>query len=266
VNLIEAFSRDQMRRGLSPATIDKRRRTLEPFAREPGLGATREQVEQFLDDRHLSAKSRAVYLSHFSAFYRWACEEGHLTEDPTTKIKPPKVGKRLPRPVSETELNELLDHATPRLRAMLLLGALAGLRCMEIAGLNWEHVLPEGAVRVIGKGNQERLIPLHVDLIEALQALSVATRGPVFCQRDGRSRMTPDGVSHELGALIHGVGIGGGGHRLRHAFATNLYQHTLDIVLVRDLMGHADIATTAIYAAADQSKAADAIAGLRKSA
>lgn len=261
MNSIDRYVLAMQRRNLSPNTVDKRRRCLRLFDSEVGLDTTQEAIERWLDGRRLSAKSRAVWLSHLRSFYTYAVAEGLLPADPTAKIRAPKVGRRFPRPVEDRELAKLLANATPRLRAMLLLGSLAGLRCMEIAGLDSEDI-SQGVLRVIGKGNKERRVPVHGDLAEALDLLPLPATGPVFRQGNGQ-RASAGGISHELGSYIHSLGVEGGAHRLRHWFGTATYRSTLDLALTRDLMGHADVASTMIYAAADTAKAASAVAGLR---
>ena len=139
MDLIALYARSQSRRGLSPATVSKVRRYLTAlFAEYPE--PSREDIEDFLD-RLPSLKSRATVLSHFRVFFEWATDEAHLSADPTAKIKAPKIPQRLPRPLADDELGKLLANATPKVRLMLLLGCLGGLRRAEIAGLAREDVL-----------------------------------------------------------------------------------------------------------------------------
>ena len=256
-DLIDQYARHQKRRGLSPNTIDKRSRSLSLFDTEVGLAsATREDVEDWLDGRLLAAKSRSVSISHLACFYAWASAEGHLEHDPTARIQPPKLRRRLPRPVTDKELERLLAGTGPKLRAMLLLASLAGLRCCEIAGLEADDVMvAEGLVRVIGKGDKERVLPLHPDVAKALRALPLPAEGSVFS-------MSAGAVSHAIGGHIHSLGIQGGAHRLRHWHATRLYALTHDLRLVQELLGHASPATTAIYAGWDQAAARSAVRSL----
>ncbi|MDE2096419.1 MAG: tyrosine-type recombinase/integrase [Patescibacteria group bacterium] len=260
-NLIELYDRDQARRGLSVSTRMSRRRCLSMLDAGPGLFAHREAIETFLDSRELSAKSRSVWISHLAGFYAWAIASGYGSDNPMVAVRPPKVPKGLPRPFSDVELDGLLAVAGPRMKAMLLLGALGGLRCMEMANLKAEDILEGKAVRVFGKGAKERIVPLHVELIAALDALGVQS-GYLFLNRFGQP-MSANGISHELGRYIHDCGVEGGAHRLRHWFGTNTYRSTLDIVLTQNLLGHSDLTSTSVYAAADQSRAVAAIGGLR---
>jgi len=256
-DLIHRYVRAMTRRGLSPNTIDKRRRSLLMFAEQVGFDATREQIEDWLDQRGLAPKSRAVWISHLGVFYRWAVSEGLLPSDPTSRIRAPKLRRRLPRPVTDKELTKLLASAAPRTRAMLLLASLAGLRCCEIATLKVDDVLAEGLLRVVGKGDKERVIPTHPEVTKALAALPMPSEGPVFGQT------TAGAVSHALGEYIHGLGVAGGAHRLRHWMATRVYAETHDLRLVQELLGHASPATTAIYAGWDQAAARTAVRALK---
>lgn len=261
MDLIALYGQSQTRRGLSPATVEKRNRYLRLFASEAGLDSDREGVESWLD-RYDSAKSRATVLSHLHSFFQWGCDENHFTADPTAKIRAPKLGRRLPRPLADDELGKLLANATPKVRAMLLLGCLGGLRRAEIAGLTREDVLEfQGLLRVLGKGNKERLVPLHDDVREALELLPMPKSGPIFRQRGG-ARMKPDDVGHAVGDFIHSLEMSGGSHRCRHTFASAALRACHNIRTVQELMGHEDIRSTAIYSAYDQQAGREAVAAL----
>ena len=254
--MIDAYVRSMRRRGLATNTIDKRARNLTLFAQEVGLDTNRDAIEDWLDSRGLSSKSRALWLSTLHCFYTWAIFEGLMTEDPTARIKAPRTRRRLPRPVTDAELKSVLKGTNPRLRAMLLLASLAGLRCCEIAALAREDILPDGLLRVLGKGNKERVLPLHPDISAALEALPMPSQGSLF-------GTTAGAVSKALGDHMHGVGVAGGAHRLRHHFATAVYRSSLDIRLTQELLGHASVATTSIYASADMRKAAGVVGALK---
>jgi integrase/recombinase XerD len=260
---IAAYERDQDRRGLALTTIDKRTRCLRLFEREVGLNPKRQTIERWLDGRGLSNKSRAVWLSHLSCFYKWAVEEGHVREDPTARIRPPKLRRKLPRPIPDDHLEKALANATPVLRCWLLLGAYAGLRCQEIAGLSREDVLvSDGLLRVTeAKGGHERLVPLHPEVLEALELYGLPERGAIFRARTLR-RVTPGEVSHKLGDFLHGLGIPSTPHALRHWFGTRLLATTHDLRVVQETMGHRDVTSTAIYADWDRAAAKEGVAAL----
>ena len=256
---IEGFTRDQRRRGLAPNTLRARERTLRLFERGPGLDATREQIEDWLDGRNLCAKSRAVLLSHLGCFYAW-----RGGDNPVLGIKPPKLHRGLPRPIPDKDLTRALAKATPLLRAWLLLGALEGLRCCERAGLAREDLSEsEGLLRVVeAKGGNERMVPLHPKVLEALRAYGMPASGPLFLNRF-HQRVSPGDVSHQIGDHLRSLGANGRAHSLRHWFGTNTLRQVHDVRVVQELLGHKDISSTAIYTAFDQDAARSAVAGLR---
>jgi len=255
MDLITAYTKDQQRRGLSAATTDKRSRYLRLFEHEVGLEGTRDEIETWLD-RYPSAKTKATILSHLGCFYTWATEEGHLTLDPTAKIRAPRVPRKLPRPIPDEALEKALANATPLVRVWLLLGSLAGLRCKEIAGLCREDVMAtEGRLRVVEtKGGDERMVPLNPELLEALELWGMPASGWLFRQRSG-GRMTAGDISHHIGDYLRGLGITSTPHALRHWFGTHLLAEIHDLRTVGETMGHKDIRSTAIYADWDRELA-----------
>lgn len=262
-DLIDLYLQDQERRGLTPRTVSIRGRTLRRLERELGLDISRERLEQWLDDGNLSSQTRSVYLSHIGCFYRWAIETHRLKADPTEGIRPPKLRRKLPRPIPQADLDLALEHADAKRRALLLLGAYAGLRMQEIAGLRGEDVLvAEGVIRVSqAKGGHERLVPLHPDLLEALQAWGIPERGPVFTNLELRHHQ-PNGIGMIIGKHFRSLGIRSTPHALRHYFATRTLQQCNNVRTVQGLLGHQDLNSTMIYAAFDEGAAAAAVAGL----
>jgi site-specific recombinase XerD len=266
-DLIAGYVLDMQRRNLSNKTQNCFRGALDKFASlVPLEEAATEDIHRFIDTAGgpdgLSARSRSWYISAFHGFYDWAVSTGNLPTDPTRLIRTPKVARRLPRPIPDVELAEAIHSAEPQMRAMLLLGALAGMRCMEIAGLRSEDVdLEGGHMRVIGKGDKERVLPIHPAIRTALEALPMPARGTVIRGEHGRS-LTADRVSHLVSRYLHSSGSESGAHALRHFFGTKLYGDTLDLRLTQELMGHASPATTAVYAAANMAKASAAVSAL----
>lgn len=262
--LIELFDRDQQRRGLTRTTIYERRVKLRCFleANPKGWAAvTRDDVEETLDRRKLSARSRYCWLSAIHCFYEWAIEMGYLNDDPTARIVRPKMRKTLPRPMPSDDLKRAVAEAPPTIKCWLLLGAYQGLRCQEMAGLNAEDVLEsEGLLRVVaGKGDRERLLPLHPAVLTALQALPLPPSGPLFRRRRMKDRYPPNQLSQELNVYLAGLGIDHSAHSLRHWFGTHFYITTRDLRLTQEMLGHYSPETTAIYTAFDRQRAAGAI-------
>jgi site-specific recombinase XerD len=235
------------------------------------LAATQEDVDAFIDSRHLkTTNTRRNYLTHIGRFFDWAMARDLVAVNPTARIEPPKQTIHMPRPFSESELTHALDpahfgpaYAHRRTRCWVLLGALGGLRCQEMAGLDASDIDREQRVLHIrkGKGSKERDVPMHPDVLEALEALPVPASGVVFPMGNGE-RIKPYTVSQYLNRYLRSVGIEKTAHALRHTFATNVYRSTGDILLTQRLLGHSSVQTTQIYAGPDMSKAAPAVMAL----
>ena len=262
--LIAAHHIDQERRGLMPNSIYKRDRYMRVFADflEPGslLGASREDIEVFLDSRHIGSRTRYAWLSHLHGFYEWSIREEVGELDPTVRIVRPKMRRALPRPAATEELRVALQAAEPRNRCWLLLAGYQGLRCQEIAGLRREDVLDtEGLLRIAkAKGGHERMLPLHPVVLSALQELPMPRVGWVFIRPRG-GPFKPVDVSHDFNAFLRRAGVGATAHQLRHWFGSTLYAQSHDIRLTQEMLGHASPATTAIYTAFDRRAAGEAV-------
>jgi integrase len=182
-------------------------------------------------------------------FYAWTIEEGLTHEDPTAKIRRPKMGRLIPRPVNSDELADALRHANPKVRCWILLAAYGGLPCQEIAGLRTEDVLDEpdgGYLRIVRRRRaaapSERLLPLHPEVLEALRALPMPRQGFIF-ERPWGGRYTPANLSHDFNKALRKLGVRATAHQLRHWFGTNLYANTKDLRVVQEMMGHASPTT-----------------------
>ncbi|MBK7794060.1 MAG: site-specific tyrosine recombinase XerD [Betaproteobacteria bacterium] len=272
---IDAFC-DQiwLQDGLAAASIASYRRDLVAIAGWlRGRGATletaqRTDVEAFLADQFkgkAKATSIARRLSALRRYYRLQLQQGALRADPTLRVRPPKIPRRLPKNLTEKEVEALLaapDAGTPlglRDRAMLETLYATGLRVSELTGLKLAQVsLDMGVVRVLGKGSKERLVPLGEEAIGWVQRYLREVRGPLAA--DGKSDamfitarrgpMTRQAFwlivkRHALKAGIPAARLSP--HVLRHAFATHLLNHGADLRVVQLLLGHADITTTTIY-------------------
>lgn len=217
---------------------------------DPGA-ATWRDVEAWLRDRGLAASSQRVLRGNLRAFYRWLMREGLVSADPTTLVNLRRIPQRVPRPAPDLELARLLERTHDvQLRALFALMACAGLRCVECSRLDWRDVdLAAATVIVNGKGERERLISLSPDVARALAELRLAARGSgaVFAGPSGR-RMAPYRVSQRVNLAIHAAGYSFTAHQLRHRCATAALQVPgADLLAVRDLLGHASVATTQIY-------------------
>lgn len=257
----------QSRRGLIDESISRRHYTLSALAAwldpTPLLAVTREQIEAWLDSRAVGARTRYWHLSNLSCFFRWAVLEGYLEVDPTMRIIRPRLPSLLPRPIAEEALQRALRAADERMRCWLLLAAYGGLRAAEIAGLSRADVLDQDdppTILVRGKGDKERLVPLHPQTLAALWIYGMPSSGWLWVGQ--RGAIKPNTVTRYITRYLRSQDIAASTHNGRHYFGTQLYRDTKDIRLVQELMGHAHISTTAIYTKWDQSAAMAAVRGL----
>lgn len=238
----------------APSTVGARWSVARDWlARHPDPGAAKyRDVEAWLSDRGLAASSTRELLVCLRAFYRWLLREELVLSDPTQLVDGPRVPRRLPRPASDREVAALARTSDVRLRALYALMALAGLRCVECSRLDWRDVdLAAGTVIVNGKGERERSIDLSPHAIQALTALRLASmsHGPVFVGPAGR-RLTSRRVSQLVCDSMRAAGVNKTAHQLRHRCATTAYEQSdADLLAVRDLLGHASVATTEVYTA-----------------
>lgn len=262
-----------MEKGLSENSLASYRRDLSQFAGWlHGQGSTLvgcDRIRLFdylahLHQRGLSARSVSRQLSALRGFYRWAVRERHVGEDPTLLVERPKVGKPLPKTLSEADVEALLaapDTETAlglRDRTMLEVLYAAGLRVSELVTLTLSQVnLRQGLVRIIGKGNKERLVPVGEEALGWLQrylrdarpVLLGHTQSEVLFPSQRAREMTRQTFWHRLRqiAVVAGVQKPLSPHTLRHAFATHLLNHGADLRVVQLLLGHSDLSTTQIY-------------------
>jgi len=262
-----------MERGLSGNTLAAYRNDLKGFAlwlagrNRTLLGAHRDDLLDYLSVRVTGGakpRSTARLLSSLRRFYRHLIREGRLKEDPSVRIDTPRIGRPLPVSLSEDEVELLLsspdetDALGLRDRAMLELLYACGLRVSELVGLAAEQVnIPQGVVRLMGKGSKERLVPLGEEAIDWLQRYINESRPELagngnarqlFITRRGKG-MTRQAFWHRLRhhAAIAGIDRKLSPHTLRHAFATHLLNHGADLRVVQMLLGHSDLSTTQIY-------------------
>lgn len=263
-----------LERGLSDNSLAAYRRDLEQFARwlsrerKAGLvRATPEDLQGYLGSRlseGRSARSSARFLSCARGFYRYLLREGIVVLDPTSDVDSPRLGRPLPRSLSEAEVERLLaapDDATPlgqRDRTMLELLYACGLRISELTGLELSQLgMNQGVLRVFGKGGKERLVPMGEEAHGCLQRYLHAVRpellrgmpaAAVFPGRGGRP-LTRQAFWYRIKMYARKAGIATplSPHTLRHAFATHLLNHGADLRVVQLLLGHSDLTTTQIY-------------------
>ena len=260
--------------GLSRNTLDSYRRDLRQFAAwlqarsHPGLlGAQHADLLAYLGHRYqqrAKASSTARALSSLKRFYRHALREGKLGADPTLNIDPPRLGRRLPKSLTEADVEALLaapDVETPlglRDKAMLEMLYASGLRVSELVSLTAAQLSQEmGVVRILGKGSKERLVPVGEEALDWVRRYGAQARALLLNGRASdalfvttrAAPMTRQAFWQLIKRYARRAGIGAqiSPHTLRHAFATHLLNHGADLRVVQMLLGHADISTTQIY-------------------
>jgi integrase/recombinase XerC len=265
----EAYLDHCKRRNLSLKTIDGYRRSLRSIERRlrgPLVDAGHDELLEAFDAWKTGPNGKYTNIIIARACCDWLVEEGLLAKNPATRIPTPRYGRLVPRPMPDDDFQLAWEQAKPRIKAWLALGAFAGLRCKEMAGLRVEDILdqadPPTLVVSSPKGGRQRIVPLHPHVFAALRVAGLPVSGFVFTPRDSRRQIRPESVSVYLARYLHRIGVASTAHSLRHRFATELYRATQDIRMVQELLGHASPTTTAQYTAYATGKAAGAVAML----
>ena len=220
-----------------------------------------EHLRSFIANEHrrgLSATSLQRRLSALRSFFRHLLKHAELAGNPAQGLRAPKAARKLPQVLDADEMTRLVEVATDttlgrRDRAMLELFYSSGLRLSELCALRWRELdLPEGLVRVTGKGDKTRVVPVGSHARAALQEWKTETAAtpdqPVFPGRGG-APISQRAVQLRLRVIARQQGIWKRvyPHLLRHSFASHVLESSGDLRGVQELLGHADIATTQIY-------------------
>lgn len=219
----------------------------------------------------VSARTAARLLSAMKRFFAYQVREGRIKDDPCAVIEAPRLGRSLPTSLTEEEVESLLQ--TPdtqsalgyRDRAMLELLYATGLRVSELVNLQLYQVnFRQGVLRVTGKGNKERLVPMGEEAIDWLESFIREHRPDILGQRQSESvfptrrgsAMTRQAFWQAIKRYATQAGIRKrlSPHTLRHAFATHLINHGADLRVVQLLLGHSDLSTTQIYTHVAQAR------------
>ncbi len=275
VALIAAWlERAWAEQGLARQTLDSYRRDLEGLARwlrgqgRPLLEVQREHLFAYLAERsrrQYATRSNARLLSSLRGFYAQQLRLGAIKEDPTALLEAPKLGRSLPKALSESEVEALLqapDVSTPaglRSRAMVEVMYAAGLRVSELVNLPAVAVnLRQGVLRVMGKGSKERLVPIGEEAQHWLEKYLDEAR-PLLAGKRNVAPLFLDGNGEVLSRqqfwnTVKKLAVDAGieskrvsPHGLRHSFATHLLNHGADLRVLQMLLGHASLSTTQIY-------------------
>jgi integrase/recombinase XerD len=262
-----------MERGLSANTLAAYRADLTALGRwldvhdSALLKATRTDLLGFIAARVEGGsrpRSTARQLSSFRRFFRYIIREGLMAEDPTAQIAMPKIGRSLPKSLTEAEVDALLeapsvsDPLGHRDRTMLEVLYATGLRVSELVSLKHNQInFNQGVMRVVGKGNRERLIPLGEEAMRWLRQFMQGPRVEILLERQTDylfptrrgDRMTRQAFWHIIKRYAKKASVEKAlsPHTLRHAFATHLLNHGADLRVVQMLLGHSDLSTTQIY-------------------
>lgn len=267
-------------RGVSPNTLAAYGNDLEQLTefmtaraketgREPSwAGVDREDVTAYVLHLHslgYSDTTRARKVASAKSMFGFLTQENHIPRDPTEDLHSPRTGRDLPDALTENEVERLLavpasqnSHACLRDRAMLELLYATGMRVSEMVSLDIDDIdLPAGAVRCLGKGRKERLIPLHPQAKRVLGEYIQLGRPNLEGKKSGRaaflnskgSRLSRQGFWLILKNCAKQAGLSSKitPHTLRHSFATHLLRGGAQLRHVQELLGHASITTTQIY-------------------
>jgi len=262
-----------MERGLSANTLGAYRADLMTLGRrlsEQNIPIEKAEKADLLDfiagrvESGAKPRSTARQLSSFRRFFRYIMREGIRDSDPTAEIEMPRIGRSLPKSLTEDEVDALLQAPNTdeplghRDRAMLELLYATGLRVSELINLKQSQInFNQGVLRIVGKGDRERLIPLTDDAQRWIRDFIDGPRMEILLERQTEylfptrrgDRMTRQAFWHIIKRYAKKAGIDKklSPHSLRHAFATHLLNRGADLRVVQLLLGHSDLSTTQIY-------------------
>ena len=223
--------------------------------------ASTEDIISYLNTLHgLSERTQARVLSSLRSFFDWLTLEGMIKENPCDRVEGPKIGKYIPDVLSEEEVDRIISSVDTQgwlgLRDRAILEVLygCGLRVSEASDLKVSDIfLKEGFVRVVGKGDKERLVPIGDMALEAVKAYLEARpleseSNTVFINRYGNrlSRMSIFKLVKKQ-TLAAGIAKDISPHTFRHSFATHLLEKGADLRAVQEMLGHENLKTTEIY-------------------
>jgi integrase/recombinase XerC len=270
-DVIARHIRHMERRNDRPITIKHRRDVLRRLAAAlpvPLLEATEDHLRDWQDHLTVCASSVATYTAHVHAFYGWATDVELVSVDPARRLPSPKVRRRISRPIPEDDLADALATARPgsMLHCWLVLAAFAGLRAGEVAAITRDDVMTTGApgafLLVHGKGGSERTVRLSPDVLGVLRPF-LTGRGPVFITSTGRV-VTANDVTRRSSEHMAAIGLPWTLHKLRHRYANALVEAGADLRDVQVHLGHASLATTSLYLAADAKRGANSVDTMAK--
>ncbi len=271
----------QIERSLSVNTLEAYLRDVEKlieFSEEKNVNILLKQIDydyltafiNWLNEKHIDARSQARIISGIKAFFNYLLEEEVIAENPTELIQGPKIGLKLPTVLSVNEIDTIItaiDLSTQegeRNKAMLETLYGCGLRVSELIGLQISHLyFTEGFVRIVGKGNKERLVPIgntamkqiniYLKQIRVHLPIKKEASDILFLNRRGNklSRVMVFTIIKNL-VIKAGISKTISPHTFRHSFATHLVEGGADLRAVQEMLGHESITTTEIYTHLDK--------------
>jgi len=267
-------------KGFSVNTLDAYRNDLQQLASFAGEEAAKQGLisswENFsrqvmlsymlnLKERNYAATTIARKVAATRSFFGFLKSEGTIKTDPTENMSSPSVGKSLPKPITISQVRQLLEQPAKlntveakRDKAMLELLYASGMRISELVNLNLGDVnTDEGFVKCFGKGHKERIVPIYEQAARSVQEYIAETRPKLAHKKDGVAlflnprgdRLTRQGFWQKLKEYAKSAGLGTrvSPHTLRHSFATHMLSGGADLRAVQELLGHANISTTQVY-------------------
>lgn len=234
------------------------------YEKRDSLKLTTKDIERYINTLEYLAPSTVSHnISSLKAFFTFEIKMENIKTNPCDAIKPPKLGSHLPVYLTIDEINNLLDIEitdpfSARNKAILELMYATGLRISEVISLEFKNIdFEECIVRVMGKGNKERIVPVNDIAIDALKLyiqeyrpllIKKSINNYLFLNNHG-GMMTRQGVFKMIKNIAEAKGIKKniGPHTLRHTFATHLLENGADLRIIQELLGHSDISTTQIY-------------------
>jgi integrase/recombinase XerD len=268
-----------LERGLSKNTLSAYRNDLGKYLdfltrrAKTALDSTPKDLEDFTLEiaPNLSASSRARLLASMRGYHKFLIMENLRSDDPTKRVRAPKLAIRLPKTLSQHQVLALIEASGPapddesadylrlRNRAILELMYSTGARVSEVVGLDLDEVNDSGLLRVRGKGSKERLVPVGSYANSALDAYLVRSRPRLAGQSKSKgaaqalflnqrgTRLSRQSIWEIIQKAAAGSGLKVSPHSLRHSFATHLLEGGADVRVVQELLGHASVTTTQIY-------------------
>ena len=262
----------RIERAMSQNTVASYCSDVEKFLKSldgPAEHADAEHINSYITSRDMARRSQARLLSSLRSFFGWMVLEGLIADNPCDRVDMPKLGRYLPDVLSEDEVSAIIDSVNLsswqglRDRAVLEVLYGCGIRVSEAVGLRISGIyFEDGFIRVIGKGDKERLVPLNDMAQDSLRAYFEVRPLPadaesddiVFLNRFGRplSRQSMFKMI-KTQALLADIRKDISPHTFRHSFATHLVEHGADLRVVQEMLGHESITTTEIYTHIDSS-------------